>query len=33
MDNTFREMPLSSKAELISRYFLSINKGKLVREE
>jgi hypothetical protein len=33
MYNTFKEMELSSKAELISRYFLSINKGKLVREE
>jgi hypothetical protein len=33
MENSFKEMELSSKAELISRYFLSINKGKLVREE
>jgi hypothetical protein len=33
MDNTMQEMALSSKAELVSRYFLSINKGKLVREE
>jgi hypothetical protein len=33
MDASFREMGLSSKAEMISRYFLSITKGKLVREE
>jgi hypothetical protein len=33
MENSFKEMELSSKAEMISRYFLSINKGKLVREE
>jgi hypothetical protein len=33
MDNSFKELELSSKAEMISRYFLSINKGKLVREE
>lgn len=33
MDNTFKEMELASKAEMISRYFLSINKGKLKREE
>jgi hypothetical protein len=32
MDNTFKEQELSSKAELISRYFLSVGKGKLVRE-
>ena len=33
MDNTFKEQPLTSKAELISRYFLSVGKGTLVREE
>jgi hypothetical protein len=33
MENSFKEVSLSAKAELISRYFLSISKGKLVREE
>ncbi len=33
MDNTFKEQPLTSKSELISRYFLSVGKGTLVREE
>ena len=33
MDNSFKEVELGSKAEMISRYFLSVGKGKLVREE
>jgi hypothetical protein len=33
MLNSFKEEMLSSKAEMISRYFLSVGKGKLVREE
>ena len=33
MENTFKETELDSKRELISRYFLSVDKGKLVREE
>jgi hypothetical protein len=33
MENSFKEEMLSSKQELISRYFLSVGKGKLVREE
>jgi hypothetical protein len=33
MENTFKEEMLGSKQELISRYFLSVGKGKLVREE
>jgi hypothetical protein len=33
MDNTFKEQALTSKIELISRYFLSVGKGKVVREE
>jgi hypothetical protein len=33
MDNSFKETELDSKRELISRYFLSVDKGKLVREE
>jgi hypothetical protein len=33
MENSFGEIELSSKRELINRYFLSIGKGKLVREE
>jgi len=33
MENTFKEEMLGIKAEMISRYFLSIGKGKLVREE
>jgi len=33
MMNSFKEQPLDAKAELIRRYFLSVNKGKLQREE
>jgi len=33
MENSFREAGLGSKEEMISRYFLSVGKGKLVREE
>jgi hypothetical protein len=33
LDNSFKEIELDSKRELISRYFLSVDKGKLVREE
>jgi hypothetical protein len=33
MDNSFKEEALTSKAELISRYFLSVGKGTPVREE
>ncbi len=33
MENTFKEAELTSKAELIDKYFLSVNKGTLVREE
>ena len=33
MENSFKETELDSKRELISRYFLSVGKGKLVREE
>jgi hypothetical protein len=33
MDNSFKEIDLDSKRDLISRYFLSVSKGKLVREE
>jgi hypothetical protein len=33
MEASFKESELSSKAEMISRYFTSISKGKLVREE
>jgi len=33
MEATFKEQPLHVKAEMISRYFLSVAKGKLVREE
>jgi hypothetical protein len=33
MENSFKEMGLGSKEEMISRYFLSIGKGKLVRQE
>jgi hypothetical protein len=33
MEATFKETELDSKRELISRYFLSVGKGKLVREE
>jgi hypothetical protein len=33
MEATFKEQPLTAKMELISRYFLSVAKGKPVREE
>jgi hypothetical protein len=33
MENSFKEMGLSSKEEIINRYFLSVSKGKPVREE
>ena len=33
MENSFKEQDLTSKAEMISRYFLSVGKGTLVREE
>jgi len=33
MENSFKEADLATKAELIDRYFLSVSKGKLVREE
>jgi len=33
MENSFKETELGTKSEMISRYFLSINKGKLVREQ
>jgi hypothetical protein len=33
MENSFKEIELDSKREMISRYFLSVTKGKLVREE
>ncbi len=33
MENSFKEAELATKAELISRYFFSVSKGKLVREE
>jgi len=33
MENSFKEAELATKAELIDRYFLSVSKGKLVREE
>ena len=33
MDNTFKETELDSQRELIRRYFLSVGKGKSVREE
>ena len=33
MENSFKEAGLGSKEEMISRYFLSVGKGKLVREE
>jgi hypothetical protein len=33
IDNSFNEMPLASKQELIDRYLLSVDKGKLIREE
>jgi hypothetical protein len=33
IENQFNEQPLTSKRELIDRYYLSVGKGKLVREE
>ena len=33
IDNQSHEEPLSIKKELIDRYYLSVGKGKLVREE
>ena len=33
IENMTDEQPLSTKQELIDRYYLSVNKGKLVREE
>jgi hypothetical protein len=33
MENSFKEVGLDSKNEMIDRYFLSVDKGKLVREE
>ena len=33
MEATFKEEVLDSKRDLISRYFLSVGKGKPVREE
>jgi hypothetical protein len=33
IENMLNELPLSTKEELINRYFLSVNKGKPVREE
>ena len=33
MEATFKEIPLDSQRELIDRYFLSVSKKKLVREE
>jgi hypothetical protein len=33
MESTFKEEMLDSKRELITRYFLSVAKGKPVREE
>jgi hypothetical protein len=33
MESAFKEIPLESKRELIERYFLSVSKKKLVREE
>jgi hypothetical protein len=33
IENTFKEAALSSKQELVDRYYLSVGKGKLVREE
>ena len=32
MENTFKEESLTSKTELISRYFLSVGKGKPIRD-
>jgi hypothetical protein len=33
IENMFKEDALSSKAEIVERYYLSVGKGKLVREE
>ena len=33
IENQTHEEPLSAKGELIDRYYLSVGKGKLVREE
>jgi hypothetical protein len=33
MDNSFQEVSLGSKTEMIKRYFLSVGKGRLVRED
>jgi len=33
MENTFKESDLPAKAEIISRYFLSVGKGRLIRED
>lgn len=33
IENMSDELPLSAKQELIDRYYLSVNKGKLIREE
>ncbi len=33
MENTFKETELPAKAEMISRYFLSVTKGRLTRED
>lgn len=33
MESTFKEAALEAKRELIDRYFLSVAKGKPVREE
>lgn len=33
MENSFKEEPLSTKSDLISRYFLSVGKGTPIREE
>lgn len=33
IENMINELPLASKEELIDRYYLSVGKGKLVREE
>jgi hypothetical protein len=33
MENSFKEAALSTKGDLIRRYYLSVSKRKLVREE
>ena len=33
IDNMINELPLSTREELIKRYYTSVAKGKLVREE